>query len=62
MALSWVGILQAGHLHQDAVVALTRDVGLAVPMCVDAAAHHFDGLVQDLLLGLGLVGIGHVSG
>ncbi len=35
-------------------------VGSRVPSFVDAAAHHFDGLVQDLLLGLGLVGVGHL--
>ena len=36
-------------------------VGLARAQLVDAAAHHFDGLVDDLLLGLGLVGVGHLQ-
>ena len=62
MVLSWVGILQARHLHQDAVVAGPLDGGLAGAHLVDAAAHHFDGLVHHLLAGQGLEGIGHVQG
>ena len=60
--MSWVGILQARHLHQDAVVARARDVGLFGAQFVDAAAHHFDGLVHHLLAGQRLVGIGHLQG
>ena len=57
-----VGILQARHLHQDAVIALPLDGGLLGAHGIDAPAHHFDRLFQNLLLGLGLVGIGHVQG
>ena len=49
MSLSRLGILQARHLHQDAVVALPLDGRFARAQLVDAAAHDFDGLVDDLL-------------
>ena len=41
-----VGILQARHLHQDAVVALLLDGGLLGAQFVDAPAHDFDRLAR----------------
>ena len=61
MALSWRGVLQARHFHHDAVVARTGDGGLLGAQRVDAAAHHFDRLVQHLLAGQGLEGVAHVQ-
>jgi len=51
-------ILEARHLHENAVVALTLDRRLARAERVDAAADDFDRLVDDLRLGLRLVLVG----
>ena len=53
--LQMLRIFQARHLDQDAVVALTLDGRLARAQRVDAPAHDFDRLIDDLRLGLGLV-------
>ncbi len=55
-------VLEARHLDDDAVVALPLDGGLARAELVDALAHDFDRLIDDVLLGLRLVGVGHLQG
>ncbi len=54
-----LGIAETGYLHQDTVIALAFDGHLMGAHLINAAAHHFDRLLHQLLLALGLVGIGH---
>ena len=56
--LQAVGVRQARHLHQNALVALTFDGGFARAHLVDPAAHHFDRLAHGLGAGLVAIGIG----
>ena len=47
--LQAVGVLQARHFDQHAVIALALDVGLGGAEAVDAAVEHFDGLLDGAL-------------
>ena len=57
--LQLLGVLQARHLHDDAVVALTLDARLARAERVDAAADHLDRLIDGAADFLGEAGVGH---
>ena len=53
ISFSRVGILQARHLDQNTVDALTLDAGLDKPELVDAALNDFDRLIDGLTDALG---------
>ena len=55
------GVAEAWNLDHDPVVALAFDRRLARTHLVDAAAHDFDRLIDDFLLRLLLVGVGHLQ-
>ncbi len=54
-------VLQAGHLDQDAVVALALDRRFLGARGVDAAAQHLDRLVDRAMHPVGDAGIGELN-